>query len=234
MRFRAFATDYDGTLAHNGLVNESTLDALRRLKATERKLILVTGRVLPELFETFPQVDLFDRIVAENGALLYNPATKEERTLSEPPAREFARRLASAGVGPISCGRVIVATWEPHEKTVLSIIHEMGLELQVIFNKGAVMILPSGINKASGLKAVLDEFALLPDHCVAIGDAENDHALLSLCACSVAVANAIDSVKARADIVTVGDHGDGVIEIIDQLLLDDLESKAPAMGQRRT
>ena len=43
---------------------------------------------------------------------------------------------------PLDVGRVIVATQEPHEVTVLHVIHEMGLELQLIFNKGSVMILP--------------------------------------------------------------------------------------------
>jgi hydroxymethylpyrimidine pyrophosphatase-like HAD family hydrolase len=37
---------------------------------------------------------------------------------------------------------------------------------------------------------------------VGIGDAENDHALLQMCGCSVAVANALDSVAAEADLVT--------------------------------
>ena len=51
----------------------------------------------------------------------------------------------------IEVGDVIVATWEPHETTVLQTIHDLGLELQIIFNKGAVMILPTGVNKATGL-----------------------------------------------------------------------------------
>ena len=84
--------------------------------------------------------------MAENGALIYRPATREERLLGERPPQKFVDMLRAKGVGPISVGRSIVATWEPHEKTVLETIHECGLELQVIFNKGAVMILPAGVN----------------------------------------------------------------------------------------
>jgi HAD superfamily hydrolase (TIGR01484 family) len=62
---------------------------------------------------------------------------------------------------------------------VLETIRELGLELQVIFNKGAVMVLPSGINKATGLRAALDELQLSPHDAVAVGDAENDHAFRS-------------------------------------------------------
>ena len=74
-------------------------------------------------------------------------------SVAEPPSPAFVEALRARGVGPISVGQTIVATWEPHEKTVLEVIRDQGLELQVIFNKGAVMILPSGVNKASGLKA---------------------------------------------------------------------------------
>jgi len=126
MRYLALAADYDGTLAHHGAVDEPTLDALRRLRASGRKLIMVTGRELDELLTVFPHPELFDRIVAENGALLYRPAEKEEKKLAEAPPAGFVAALKARGVGPISVGRVIVATWEPHEKTVLEVIHEQG------------------------------------------------------------------------------------------------------------
>jgi HAD superfamily hydrolase (TIGR01484 family) len=86
---------------------------------------------------------------------------------------------------------VIVATWTPHEQVVLDTIRALGLELQVIFNKGAVMVLPSGVNKAFGLRAALAELALSAHNTVAIGDAENDHALLAECELGVAVDNAL-------------------------------------------
>ena len=47
MRYLALCTDYDGTVAHHGHVDEPTIDALAALKASGRKLILVTGRELP-------------------------------------------------------------------------------------------------------------------------------------------------------------------------------------------
>jgi hydroxymethylpyrimidine pyrophosphatase-like HAD family hydrolase len=60
-------------------------------------------------------------------------------------------------------------------------IRELGLELQIIFNKGAVMVLPAGVSKASGLEAALALLELLPHDVAGIGDAENDHAFLRLC-----------------------------------------------------
>jgi HAD superfamily hydrolase (TIGR01484 family) len=223
MRYHALAADYDGTLAHHGVIDDATWAALRKFRETGRKLVMVTGRELDELLGLVQSnADVFDRIVAENGGLIYEPATKETRILCDPPPAKFAEELKRRGVSRVSVGRVIVATWEPHEDTVLHVIHELGLELQVVFNKGAVMVLPSGVNKATGLCAALDELGLSRHNIVGVGDAENDHALLATCECGVAVANALPSLKEHADFVTKGDHGRGVVELMEEMLEDDL------------
>jgi hydroxymethylpyrimidine pyrophosphatase-like HAD family hydrolase len=188
VRYIALACDYDGTIAADGLVDPSTLRSLQQLRESGRRLILVTGRELPDLLRVLPHIDVFDRVVAENGALVYCPDTRTETALAAPPRPEFVESLRRRGVTPLSVGRVIVATWEPQQAVVLEAIRELGLEMQVIFNKGAVMVLPSGVNKATGLTSALESLHLSPHNCVGIGDAENDHAFLSLCECSVAVA----------------------------------------------
>jgi hydroxymethylpyrimidine pyrophosphatase-like HAD family hydrolase len=222
MRYHALACDYDGTIAHHGRVDALTVGALERVKASGRKLLLVTGRELDDLMQVFPQIDLFDRIVAENGALLYDPATRHEQTLSPPPPAEFVLELKRRGVQRVSVGRVIVATWEPDDAIVHAVIRDMALELQVIFNKGAVMVLPTGLNKAVGLRRALELLKLSLHNTVGVGDAENDHAFLAACECGVAVANALDSIKTRVDWVTPSDHGAGVVELIDRLIETDL------------
>jgi hydroxymethylpyrimidine pyrophosphatase-like HAD family hydrolase len=196
MRFHALACDYDGTLASEGRVSRDTVAALERLQTSGRKLILVTGRLLKDLLTVFPQAGICDRIVAENGALLYRPATNEEVVLGTAPPAALVGYLRRRGVTPLSCGRVIVATWEPHQVEALEAIRELNLEVQVIFNKGAVMLLPSGINKATGLKCALAELGLSRHNTVSVGDAENDHALLAVSGCAVAVANAVASLRA--------------------------------------
>lgn len=199
MRYLALATDYDGTLATHGQVDQTTLDALKRLRESGRNLVLVTGRHLDDLAQVFPQIDWFDCVVAENGALLYFPATCEKQLLGDRPPDVFIQALQAHNVEPLGVGQVIVSTWEPHEITVLEAIRDLGLELQVIFNKGAVMVLPSSINKATGLSAALTRMELSPHNLVAVGDAENDHAFLDLCECGVAVANALPMLKEQAD-----------------------------------
>jgi HAD superfamily hydrolase (TIGR01484 family) len=223
MHYLALATDYDGTLAHHGKVSRPTLKAVKRLKASGRKLILVTGRELEELRTIFPEVDeVFDRVVAENGALLYDPQTKRETLLAPKANPDLVAQLQKRRVTPLFVGQAIIATHEPHQIAALEAIQKLGLELQVLFNKGSVMILPSGINKETGLMAALKDLGLSAHNVVSVGDAENDHALLRCSGCAVAVSNALDSLKEGADWVTDAPHGEGVIELIEQVLEDDL------------
>jgi len=224
MRYLALAADYDGTLAYQGKVADRTVRAIERLVASGRKLILVTGRLLPDLLDIFPSVCLCERVVAENGAVLYHPATKEIRLLAPPPIPAFVAELHRRKVEHLSVGETIIATRSPYENVVLDVIRLLGLELRIVFNKGAVMILPAGIDKASGLAAALTESALSPHNTVGIGDGENDHALLNFCEYSAAVQNAVATLKDTADRTTAGNQGEGVIEIIDDLLHDDLVS----------
>lgn len=110
---------------------------------------------------------------------------------------------------------------------VIEVIEELNLELEVILNKSAVMILPRGVNKATGLMAALRRLGLDPDDVADIGDAENDQAFLCVCGCSVAVANALPAIRETADYVTEADHGAGVAEFIGRLL-DHAEAATPA------
>lgn len=222
MRYYALATDYDGTLATHGRVDAETLSSLERLRNSGRKLILVTGRELDELIEIFPRIEIFERVVAENGALIYNPHTKEEVLLAEKPPETFIEAIRKSGIGRFSVGRCIVAAWKPDENILLDIIREHQLELQIIFNKDAVMVLPSGINKAAGLVAALNELKLSPHNVAGIGDAENDHAFLNICEYSAAVDNALDVLKKKVDLVTKGDHGKGVSELVEKIIENDL------------
>ena len=72
----------DGTIATRGSVDGATIAALERIRESGRKFIRVTGRRMAEFAGVFPHLRLFDRIVAENRAVLYEPikdATLVER-----------------------------------------------------------------------------------------------------------------------------------------------------------
>lgn len=232
MRYHVLASDYDGTLAHDGTVTGETLTLLEKLLSSGRKLILVTGRELEELRGVFPEIKLFHRVVAENGALLYDPASGSEKPLTAAVPSTLADALRERGVAQLSVGRVIVSTLRPEEGAVLAAISDLGLELQTIFNRDSVMVLPPGVNKATGLAAALESLGLSAHEVAGIGDAENDHAFLDLSEFSVAVNNALPALKERADWVTDGADGDGVGELIEELIADDLEARETGQTRR--
>ncbi|MCC8404041.1 HAD hydrolase family protein [Paraburkholderia sp. MMS20-SJTN17] len=233
MRFFALATDYDNTLASDGRVADSTWAALERLRASGRHAILVSGRELDDLLTICPRLDLFSRVVAENGGVLYCPGDGARRLLAPAPPANFVAELRRRAPQAFGIGETLVATVKPHEHIALDVIRDLGLELRIIFNGDAVMIVAPGVSKASGLSAALADLELSALNVVGIGDAENDHALLDACGLAAAVANALPALKKHAAYVTHAPAGEGVRELIDALLADDLRSIAGASPRDR-
>jgi hydroxymethylpyrimidine pyrophosphatase-like HAD family hydrolase len=217
-KYPALATDYDGTIAQHGDVTESTHAALTRWKEAGRKLIMVTGRELPDLQKVCPFTKIFDCIVAENGALLYWPAKNDKKALVAPPPAELIDCLRKRGVSPLSFGEVIVATQETYKGVVLEVIEELGLKLRVILNKGALMVLPACVDKATGLTEAANAMGIALTDIAGVGDAENDQVFLTLCGYSAAVGNALSFLKKQVHYVTKATHGAGVEELIEKLL----------------
>jgi phosphoglycolate phosphatase (TIGR01487 family) len=217
-RIVAIASDYDGTIGSDDGAPASTIAALRRFKASGRKLILVTGRPLGELKQVLPEVGLFDIAVIENGGVLYFPSTDTFRALAPSPSPAFVARLREQGIAELAVGETIVATHADHHATIAGTIDDMALDLEVILNTDALMILPTGVHKAFGLTAALAELGISASDVAAIGDAENDLVFLRHCGYAVAVANAVPELKAVADLVTTAARGAGVEELVERLL----------------
>lgn len=229
MNVHVFATDYDGTIADHNHVSETTAGALQRVRGTGRKLLLVTGRMLADLQRVCPDVDrMFDAIVAENGAVAYFPERREVRLIGDAPEPALIEALRRRQVR-FDVGNAIVATDAPFAEAAIAAIREAGVERTLIFNKDALMLLPAGVNKGTGLTAVLAALELSPHNMVGIGDAENDHAFLAMSECAVAVADAVPALRERADYVTRAPSARGVVEFIEEHLLRDLVDIVPRL-----
>ena len=204
--FRAVAIDFDGTLTEGGPPSALVLSAVDSARSLGLRLLLVTGRTLPDLCQVFPDVhDHFDVTVAENGAVLR--AGDGHRRLATPVDPELAKALQGRHIA-VQVGEVILACDAVYDAVVFEEIRRLDLDCQLIRNRGALMVVPAGVTKASGLGAGLRELGLSAHSTIAIGDAENDLALLETCELGVAVANAVPVVRQRADLVL--DHADGV------------------------
>jgi len=209
--FRAVALDFDGTLA-DGVVAPPTLAALTGARARGIRVILVTGRIMSELRAVFPEVD--DHVaapVAENGAVLVTHGGV--RLLADPIGGAVSAALSGRGVAHRR-GRVIVAGAAADEPAVLAVVRELGLECRLVPNRGELMVLPAGVTKGSGLRDALGDLGLSPHNTIGVGDADNDHSLLDACEVGVAVANAVDAIRAHADMTLALPDGPGVAELL--------------------
>jgi hydroxymethylpyrimidine pyrophosphatase-like HAD family hydrolase len=208
---RALATDYDETIATNGRVDSQTQAALGRFRASGRKLILNTGRTLRDLVSVFPNLDVFDLIVVENGAVLYDPHVPTNTLLAEPPPHSLLDALRRGGV-PLLTGHVILETWSSYAAAVDYAIEDSGVPRHLTYNKSSILINPPGVHKGHGLLAALQRFGISAKDTAGIGDEENDHEMLAASGVAVAVPHAIPELKLRAH------HILGPIELISRIL----------------
>ena len=210
--FHAIAVDYDGTIAEHGRVDEAALAAISRMRQEGRHVVIVTGRILSELREVFPSVDAaVDLIVAENGAVIARAGV--DRALVAPVPRQLDAALSANGV-TFRRGQVLLACSGDHESIVLGQVRRLGLECQLVRNRGELMILPPGTSKGVGLFEGLGDLGVSRHNTIAVGDAENDHSLLDVAEVGVAVANAVDALKDHADLVLTLPDGQGISELL--------------------
>ena len=215
-RPRVLAVDYDGTLAEDGRPSPEALRAIATVRTRGVRTVLVTGRILGELQQVFPEVaQYFDGLVVENGAVVVVADRRSQIAPSIDGA--LLDTLTDAGISARR-GDVIVAASGSTEHAVLDAVVELGLECQLVHNRSELMVVPSGVNKGIGLSALLGELGLSLHDCVAVGDAENDHSLLAAAELGVAVANAVESLKTSADLVLGSPDGSGVMELVDDIV----------------
>lgn len=220
MRFAALATDYDGTLAHNGVVDDGTLASLERFRASGRRLILVTGRQIRDLRRIFPAAGMFDAVAGENGGVLWLPQRGEETALAPAPSAPLLEALRAAGVAPLDSGRAIIASDTSQAAKIARVLDETGAGYRMIFNKNSLMLLPAGVDKATGLRAAARALGLALAEIAGVGDAENDEAFLSECGLFAVVANALPELRERATFAARSGWGAGATELIDWILQD--------------
>ena len=229
MRFVALAASFDGTLARDGRYDERCVAALRALAASGRKLILVTARELRELLEIFPWARVFDHVIAENGAILHQPATKRSEILAQAPSEVLLQELNRRGVAPLTVGSSIVTTPLANEGEVRDAIEKLRLDCQLVTNDGVLIVLPADVNKASGVQEALRQLGISAQNLVVIGDAENDLALFRLAEHAVAVQNADALIKDCADRTTAGAYCEGFLELVRDLMDGDLAYAQPKL-----
>jgi hydroxymethylpyrimidine pyrophosphatase-like HAD family hydrolase len=209
---RVLAFDFDGTLAVNGDVSPEVETALEQCRASGYVLFLVTGR----RFETVTLGhlgEIFSGVVWENGAVLSHTASGETYLPFGQLDPRLLKAMEDAGI-PFERGLAIAATWTPHDQALWRLLSTHGGTSSIEYNKGAVMVLPPGATKGSGLERLLALCGLSSRNLAAFGDAENDLSMLTLAEVSVAVGDAVPAVIETADVLAKTPGPQGVLEIL--------------------
>lgn len=212
------ATDYDGTLATHGTMPASTRAALVQWKEQGGIVVLVTGREVRSLERALGDASCFDLIIAENGGVIFDPAKGTTEVIARPLDPDVRTALEMSDIQPVSMGRVVVATMEGNADAVSTVFAAARIAISQEVNKGAVMFLPPGVTKAYGLGLVLERWGLDWDDVVAVGDADNDIAMVVRAHIGVAVANGTKALRAVSNWCTPSPHGIGVEELVATLL----------------
>lgn len=231
MRLRVLALDLDGTIAENGVVAAETWKVLRQAKAAGMALLLVTGRTLDSFASGGPFAEVFEAIIAEDGAVVYFPRNDSVMLPFGRVSPEVRKRLEALDV-PLERGSAIDSTRVPHDERVLQVLRETGGGATVEYNKGAVMVLPPGATKGTGLHVALQELGYSARSVLACGDAENDRSLFEIAELAVAVANTTPEMKLVADAVLPHADGEGVRTLVSDLLSGRIPPRNPRPERR--
>lgn len=221
MTFKALACDYDGTLASHDRIGEEALAALARARAAGLRLILVTGRTFFELIRVCEPLDLFDTVVAENGGVLYFPTTGVMRDQAPPPPPRFLAELDRRGV-TFQAGRVVVGTWRSEEERVRHVLADLGVSMEIVYNRAALMLLPPGVSKGVGVGQAIRALGLSFHDVLGLGDAENDLDFFEACGWTASPINAVPELKDRADWIFPGENGTAIAQAITGPILSGL------------
>lgn len=217
MYARVLACDFDGTGAIDGRLAPEVSEALRAARGAGLCTLLVTGRVLEDLRIAEVDLRVFDAVVAENGALIYLPATQRTIAIGTPPPERLLVALREQGI-PFHAGRAVIGTWDRHAAQVLDLVRRLGVDQQLVFNRAALMLLPGGVTKAVGVEHALAELGRSTHNMIAFGDAENDLPLFAASGTAVAARGAVPSVAAVADEQLSHPNGEGVAGYVRHLL----------------
>jgi len=230
VRYRLLALDYDETLAMEGRLNPAAAGALAEAARAGWRLVLVTGRPCDEIAAICSPLDLFDLVVSENGCVLHRPADGTVEVLATGPVGVLRDHLAAAGVDFIA-GRVVTITRRAEEPRVRRLLERRALPFECFGNRPALMIVPRGTSKATGLAAALERVGVAPGEAVAVGDDENDLPLFETAGLRVAVGNAVEVVKSAADLVLEAPNGEGVATFVRRCVAGDLPIGSRGQGR---
>jgi phosphoglycolate phosphatase (TIGR01487 family) len=219
---RALVTDIDGTLTdRNRRLDPQAMELIHRMTDADLPVILATGNVLPVALALHRFLGLDTPIVAENGGVLYRRVAGRD-VVEHLADRRFAlaafRRLRRSG---LPARRLFTDRWRESEVAIEEGISERrlraalaGLPVFVESTGFAVHLMQRGAGKLPALRRALEPMGLTPGDCLAIGDGNNDVAMLRASAFGATFPSASRRARDAADYVTREAYARGFVEAV--------------------
>lgn len=232
--------DYDGTLAHGGVISEKNKEYLRKAQAAGHKIFLNTGRSKANMPDGVLNEICFDGIICGGGYMEYEgkilfeehiPVSLLERSLGY--AEEKNRYILYEGVENVYCNRpddgetdvysvlpfsdelritniTVGDSFDPRDKEVFS-------DCKLCECSSYFELMPKGVDKATGLRYLEEKMGVAHSDIIVFGDSENDLEMLRYAQTSVIMNHAPDSLTEYASLRTESDEN-GVAEGLIRLL----------------
>lgn len=120
-----------------------------------------------------------------------------------------------------SCNKILSrSTHEELLQRKAYIDQQLPGKLQILFSEDTYLeIMPTGVNKGTGLQRLADLYGISIEETMAVGDSQNDIDMLKVAGVSVTMENAHDEIKKVADHVTASNDEDGVAQAIEKFVL---------------
>jgi len=213
--------DIDGTLTDKDRAVDPRVFPV--LSEWPQPVVVATGKAMPYPIALCEFVGIDYTVIAENGGVVFVEATD---TLQIEGDREACLAVAEAyrdlghemGFGEVDLANrwreteVVVDLSQP-EAPLRRLAEEVGLDF--LDTGFAYHVTDPAVDKGTGLEAVCATLGLEPAKFLAVGDSENDAEVFDVAGESVAVANADETARSRADRVTAASYADGFLEAVE-------------------
>lgn len=223
------AVDIDGTLTDEDLALDPRVFPL--LRAWPAPLVIATGKSMPYPIALCEFLGIEPRVIAENGGVVLSGRDNRlefhgDREAVRAVADEYRSRGHSLGWEVSD----LVNRWR---ETELAVSRESPLEpLEAIASDHGMMVVDTeyayhvkspSVDKGVSLATLAVQLEHSPDEFTFIGDSANDVPGFEAVGTGIAVANAAEMAKAKADHVTDGSYASGFLDAV-ALLADRTRS----------
>lgn len=232
--------DYDGTLAHGGVISEKNKEYLAKARAAGHKIFLNTGRSKANMPSHVLAEIPFDGIICGGGYMEYEGRVLFEEHIPLPMlegslryAKEADRYILYEGVENVYCNRPDDGELDIYEclplgehLRITNITVEGSLadadkamfcDCKICECSSYFELMPKGIDKATGLRFMEEQLGVPYEDIIVFGDSENDLEMLRYAKTSVIMNHAPAELSPYADLRTDSDEN-GVAEGIEKLL----------------